>query len=234
MDATAILEKLNSLGVSVELDGPDIVCDPGDKIPDDMVPDIQEHKREIIGLLHRRVYNPQFPKGTDPDVEYQELVRQVKENGVVLLWSRTLKDFVAIHDTPADKAKVPPGFVGYSDKEVRILFSEDVSPKVLRRVHEAKRLGTDITGAFKEDSGSLEDLLDSLRKGSVWLREQHTALYETPGTVDLDRYTRGLDKFDRLEATLRLGHDYRGCILGEGKRCPDDSQPTCSACVGFQ
>ena len=34
MDASTILDKLDSLGVSVELDGLDIVCDPGDKIPD--------------------------------------------------------------------------------------------------------------------------------------------------------------------------------------------------------
>lgn len=146
MEAAAILEKLDSLGVSVELDGLDIVCDPGDKIPDDMVPDIQEHKREIIGLLHGRTYRLRFAKGTDPAVEYQELVRQVEQKRIVLLWSRTLKDFIAIYDTPADKAKVPPGFMAYSDKELRILFADDESPVSMRLIHQAKKAGANIVG----------------------------------------------------------------------------------------
>ena len=232
MNATAILEKLDELGVSIELDGPDIICTPGSKIPDELRPEIREHKREIIGLLHRRTYKRHFPKGTPLDIEYQELVRQVEENGVVLLWSRILKDFVAFYGTEADKAKVPAGFIPYSDRELTTLFAGDVSPEVLRRVHEAKHSGANVIGAWKEASGSPDVMLDSLRKGSEWLRKQHTALYDAPDSVNWDTYTKGLDKWDGLEAPLRQVHHYEGCVLGEGKRCPEDSQPVCQSCAG--
>lgn len=231
MNATAILEKLTELGVSVELCGPDIICEPGSRIPDELRPEIREHKREIVGLLHRRTYRRHFCKGTPRETEEQELVRQVEENGIVLLWSRILKDFVAIYGTPADKAKVPPGFIAYSDKELRILFADDVPEGSLRRVHEAKRAGADITGAWKETGDSLDALLDTLRKGSRWLQKQHAALYDAPDSVDWDIYTRGLDKWDGMEATLRQAHGYTDCIFGPSKRCPEDAQPTCAACA---
>lgn len=79
---------------------------------------------------------------------------------------------------------------------------------------------------------SLDVILDSLRKGQEWLRVRHKALFDNPGIVDLDQYTRGLDKWDGLEAALRQIHGYERCVLGEGMRCPEDSQPTCSSCVG--
>ena len=142
-----------------------------------------------------------------------------------------MKDFIAIFDRDADRSKVPAGFIAYSDKELRVLFADDVPEGALRQVHEAKRSGADVTGAWKEASDSLEAILDNLRKGHEWLRKQHNALYDNPGSVDLDQYTRGLDKWDGLEATLRQIHGYHGCVLGEGRRCPPDSQPTCSSCA---
>ncbi len=231
MNATAILEKRTELGVSVELDGPDIICEPGSRIPDELKPEIRQHKQEIVGLLHRRAYKLHFPKGTPRKVEEQELIRRVEENGVVLLWSRTLRDFVAIYDTEADRTKVPPGFIAYSDKEVRVLFSDDMPDGSLRRVHDAKRAGADVTGAWKEECDSLEVILDNLRKGSRWLQKRHTTLHNNPDSVGLDIYTKGLDRWDGLEVTLRLAYVYADCIFGPGKRCPDDSQPVCSACA---
>ena len=231
MKATAILEKLDELGIKVELDGTDIICEPSSKIPAELRPEIREHKSQIIALLHGRTYRLHFAKGTDPDIEYQELVRQVEEEGIVLLWSRTLKDFIAIFDMEADRSKVPAGFIPYSDKEVRILFSDDKPEGSLRRIHDAKRSGADITGAWQEANGSLEVTLLSLQKGSEWLRKQHAALYVDPKSVDLDIYTKGLDKWDSLEKTLRFAQGYTDCIFGSGKRCPEGSQPTCQTCA---
>ena len=150
MSASEVMEKANKLGITLELSDGKVRYSPASKAPPDFIEMLRDNKEEIIGLLHRKTYRPRFPKGTSPDVEYEELVRQVEENGVVLLWSRVLKDFVAFYATDADRAKVPPGFVAYSDKELRILFTEDVPPRSLRRIHEAKRSGADITGAWKE------------------------------------------------------------------------------------
>lgn len=231
MDANAILDKLDELGVSAELRGPDIVFKPMGKVPVDLIDDIRASKPQIIALLHGKTFRLQFPKGTDPKIEYQEIVRKVEEEGVVLIWSRVLKDFIGIYDRESDRSKVPAGFVPYSDKELRALYVDTISPGVLKRVHEAKRSGVKITGTFKEDAGSLEDLLDNLRKGSRWLAKQHVKLWDDPDSVDLDKYTAALDKWDSLEATLRLAHTYTACIFGEGKRCPEDAQPACQACA---
>ena len=141
---------------------------------------------------------------------------------------------MAIYDTPADKAKVPPGFIAYSDKELRVLFSDDLAEGSLRRVHEAKRVGANITGVWNETGESQEALLATLQKGSRWLHGQHAALYGAPDSVDLDVYTKGLDRFDSLEANLRLAYGFEGCIFGPDKRCPEDAQPTCQACLGRQ
>ena len=55
----------------------------------------------------------------------------------------TLNDFVAFYKTEADRGKIPPGFVPYSDKELFELFGKNLSPRkhTLRLIHEAKKLG---------------------------------------------------------------------------------------------
>ena len=52
-------------------------------------------------------------------------------------------DFVSFYKTEADRDKIPPGFVSYSDKELCELFGKNSSPRkhTLRRIHEAKKLG---------------------------------------------------------------------------------------------
>jgi hypothetical protein len=50
---------------------------------------------------------------------------------------------VAFYKTEADREKIPPGFVPYSDKELFELFGKNSSPRkhTLRLIHEAKKLG---------------------------------------------------------------------------------------------
>jgi hypothetical protein len=153
MDATAILDELDRLGVTVELEGPDIICEPGDKIPEHLIPDIREQKQEIVRLLHRGYYRFRFDEGTSLEVEEREVVRQVEDIGIVLLWSSVLNDFIAIYRTMADKIKVPSGFIPYSHAEIEILFAKDLQERSLRHIHAAKRQGTKITSMRKDQTG---------------------------------------------------------------------------------
>jgi hypothetical protein len=67
--------------------------------------------------------------------------------GYVLLWSEVLEDMVAFYKTEADREKIPPGFVPYSDQELRELFGEGkatLSARTLRLIHEAKKRKTEV------------------------------------------------------------------------------------------
>jgi len=55
---------------------------------------------------------------------------------------------VAFYKTEADRKKIPPGFVPYSDQELRQLFRVGKTvPKSLRLVDEAKKYGGRITSS---------------------------------------------------------------------------------------
>ncbi|MFC1944984.1 hypothetical protein ACFLX5_05880 [Chloroflexota bacterium] len=82
--------------------------------------------------------------------ELNEIVARVRGEGYVLLWSTVLEDSVAFYKTEADRQKIPPGFVPYSDQELWGLFGEGKaahSPDKLRLIHEAKKKGARITGS---------------------------------------------------------------------------------------
>ena len=51
MDAAAILDRLSDLGVTATLDGETLVLTPGNKIPEDLVPEVKAHKPEIVNAL---------------------------------------------------------------------------------------------------------------------------------------------------------------------------------------
>lgn len=152
MEAAAILEKLDDLGVTTKLDGLDIVFKPIDKIPVELIPDIRANKFQIISLLHGRIYRFRFPEGIPLEVEEQEIVRQVEEIGIVLLWSPVLNDFVAIINTGADRAKAPPGFVIYSNAEIAILVAEDLPERSMRLIHQAKMQGGAVISVQQDET----------------------------------------------------------------------------------
>ncbi len=154
MEVGAILRQLHSVGVSVTLDGDELVCRPGSKVPADLVPVLKQHKTGVVERLrfpdgrYRRVR----PDDT-PEEGWAEMETQVLEYGACLLWSDVLQDYVGFYLTEKDRAKVPPGFVPYSDDELRRLFGPeqpDWTPDALRRIHGAKKTGADITNVKTE------------------------------------------------------------------------------------
>ena len=53
MDASAIIEQLHELGVTVDLNGPKVRLQPGSKVPPDLLAEVRQHKDEIIQELRR-------------------------------------------------------------------------------------------------------------------------------------------------------------------------------------
>ena len=143
MEATAILDKLHSLGIGVTVSGDKLLLEPGSGVPKELVEELKVHKPEVMGLLKLRGYRLRYPGNQVTDQELTEIEARVERDGYVLLWSNTLNDFVAFYKTEADREKIPPGFVPYSDKELFELFGKNSSPRkhTLRLIHEAKKLG---------------------------------------------------------------------------------------------
>ena len=101
----------------------------------------------IDPLVIPEKYNLKYPDGPANDQELLEIENRVLTKGYVLLWSNTLNDLVAFYRTEADREKIPPGFVPYSDQELRELFGEGkaaLSPSTLRLIHEAKKIGAEV------------------------------------------------------------------------------------------
>ena len=139
MDATAILERLNSLGVRVIVSGERLQIEPGSKVPSDLVNEIRRHKSEIINVLSK----PKLVDGL-PAWHAETIAEAVRREGVCLFWSDLFGEVIAFIRDDSFKGKVPAGLVTYTSKELKELFGEGklgLSAADLRLIHEAKRAG---------------------------------------------------------------------------------------------
>jgi hypothetical protein len=141
LEAQAILDRLYSLGIEVTISRDKLQLEPGSRVPEELVEELKSHKQDII--LLEKGYRLRYPGNQVTDQELTEIEARVERDGYVPLWSNALNDFVAFYKTEADRVKIPPGFVPYSDKELFELFGKNSSPRnnTLRLIHEAKKLG---------------------------------------------------------------------------------------------
>ena len=155
MDAAAMLDRLTALGVTVTLrSNGNLYLEPASVIPLDLVDLVRQHKSAILAHLR---YRKKYPGDVADDAELAEIERLVLEEGMCLTWCELVKDYVAFYLTEGDRAKVPPGFVPYSDAELWMLFGPERvvwSPKALWRIHAAKKTDADITGIRVNDDGT--------------------------------------------------------------------------------
>ena len=152
MNAKAILERLYELGVQIEAARDKLRLTPASAVPANLVDAVRANKAALLAHLryHRKYTGNEAPG----NAELREMQERVYSDGVVLLWSTVLEDFIAFYKTEADRKKIPPGFVPYSDKELRHLFGPDkpdLSESTNHLMHRAKVLGTNITDSYPED-----------------------------------------------------------------------------------
>lgn len=142
MHVTAILDRLNSLGVSVTMSGDRLLLEPGSRLPPELVEEIKAYKQEI--LLHLKGYRIKHPDVQTTRQELEEIAERVHSEGHALLWSNVLQDLVAFYRDEEARSKIPPHFVPYSEDELRQLFGESKPPlseQALRLIHESKKQG---------------------------------------------------------------------------------------------
>jgi hypothetical protein len=51
MNAPAVIERLQQLGVSVEVDGAEVFVDPAERVPDELWPELSRRKLDIFAFL---------------------------------------------------------------------------------------------------------------------------------------------------------------------------------------
>jgi hypothetical protein len=73
--------------------------------------------------------------------ELKEIVASVNRNGICLLYSTVLEDYIAFVKDESYLKDVPPGYTPYLDSELRMLFGGTTTPstRTLRLIHEAKK-----------------------------------------------------------------------------------------------
>lgn len=86
---------------------------------------------------------PEQAEGPPGPEEIAEMELRLERDGLVLLWSTTLKDYIAFRH---DDVEVPPGFVPYTVTELKKLFrGKPLKQGTLVLVHKAKRHGAVVT-----------------------------------------------------------------------------------------
>lgn len=86
--AVELLEQLQSCGVYVTVDRDELVLRPGNKVPADLLPEVRQHKAEIMEQL-RTVGDGQLPPLERPPQTEQELRRLIDhlaEPEVFIAW----------------------------------------------------------------------------------------------------------------------------------------------------
>ena len=133
MTTESIIRQLDDLGVSIQSMGGTLMLEPASRVPKELMNEIKQYKDDLLDVL---------PK----DAELDDIVRHVREDGYVLLWSNVLEDSVAFIHDDFDPVRLPHGFVPYTLSELLKLFADgSLSADSLRLIHVAKKHGGKVT-----------------------------------------------------------------------------------------
>ena len=131
MNTDTIIRRLGELGVTMTASGDRLDLRPGSRVPDDLQVAVRLHKAALLDRLAARV---------PTDEELAEIVRQVREQGHVCLWSHVLSDFVAFVQTDEDAKVVPRFFTVYTAADIMEVFGDETpDPGSLKLIHESQK-----------------------------------------------------------------------------------------------
>ena len=133
MNVDAIIQRLDDLGISMQVREGRLELRPGSRVPKDLQTEVRRHKIDLLGKLD--------PIQTVAP-ELEEILNGVRENGFVLLWSNVLRDTVAFAHNLDGEYPIPNGFTVYDLNELMLLFGDSQpSAADLHRIHQVKRHG---------------------------------------------------------------------------------------------
>ena len=133
MTTDSIIEQLDDLGVSITSNGEKLSLKPASRVPEQLMNEIRLYKSDLLDVLPN-------------DEELDDIVRHVREDGYVLLWSNVLEDSVAFIQKDYDPMELPLAFTPYTLDELCMLFADNsLSADSLRLIHIAKKRGGTVT-----------------------------------------------------------------------------------------
>ena len=133
MTTDSIIEQLDDLGVSITSNGEKLSLKPASRVPEQLMNEIRLYKSDLLDVLPN-------------DEELDDIVRHVRDDGYVLLWSNVLEDSVAFIEDDFDPERLPTGFIPYTVDELLKLFADtSLSADSLRLIHVAKQYGGKVT-----------------------------------------------------------------------------------------
>ena len=133
MTTDSIIEQLDDLGVSITSNGEKLSLKPASRVPEQLMNEIRLYKSDLLDVLPN-------------DEELDDIVRHVREDGYVLLWSNVLEDSVAFIQKDYDPTELPLAFTPYTLDELCMLFADNsLSADSLRLIHIAKKRGGTVT-----------------------------------------------------------------------------------------
>ena len=91
METNELLERIYRLGVSMTLDGDDIVLKPGDKVPAGMLPELKVHKTALVRHLRR----------------LHEVSTQERTRAQLLAWASELVNNDVVTESPVTFNETP-------------------------------------------------------------------------------------------------------------------------------
>ncbi|GEM_PF-1890442 len=155
--ADVMVGKLKARGIALEVHGDKLRWSPLDALSPEEVAELRQHKTELMAVLRhndqtaercelspvsRFAFDGEHKNPNEAELGY--VAAKLVKDGYCLLWSNIVQDLVAFYMTEADRVKVPPGFVQYSDNELSELFGDgkkSPSREHIWLIHEAKKLG---------------------------------------------------------------------------------------------
>ena len=96
MGATELLHELRARGISVSLDGSELILRPGSRLPPDLLKEIRQRKAEIMSLVCQkkaRVGDGQLPPLDRPpanETELRRLIDYLDDSVAFALWFEAL------------------------------------------------------------------------------------------------------------------------------------------------
>lgn len=155
MDATAIIEQVAALGITIRVTEDELRLNPGSKLPMFLLEEIKLHKAELLSLVNSKnsrdsrdkdICSPTIPRipgivdGKPPAWHVAEGARLVESEGICLFWSDVFQELVAFVRDDSFRVSVPAGVVVYTGKEIETLWGAGgPSSGQLRLIYEAKK-----------------------------------------------------------------------------------------------
>jgi hypothetical protein len=142
----------------------------------------------------------------------------------------------------AERHNTRLGVVDPLERRLNVLFwlmqhyqgigDDEMAAEVKGAYYSLRNANPDVVRLVRVGELSEETLLKRLRNGQRWLTmELEKWATDNPDAVSDTDFQKALDGWVAMEIQLREQHGYRGCVLGEGQRCPAESVVICDACA---